>query len=140
MIFLLFASVVFVFFLNILIISIILKNNARRFENTKKKGTAEVIGYDTSEGARWRSLIVKLNDLDDNKRYICNSGKIDIQNYPKRTIIDVIYASSFLGRQVYLTNNMPASKTGVAKVFSIIASFLFVLTLVLAGVGLYQIF
>ncbi len=140
MIFLFFAIVVFIFWISIFIITILLKHSVQRFNNTKKNGTAEVVGYDTSEGARWRSLIVKLNDIDDDKRYICNSGKIDIRDYPNGTTVDVIYASSMLGRQVYLAESMPVSNASMLKVFNKIACLLFVLMLALTGIGLYQVF
>ncbi len=133
-----FAAVVFIFWISIFITTILLKRAAKRFEETKTNATAEVVGYDTSEGARWRSLIVKLNDVGDDRKYIVNSGKIDIRDYPNGTTIDVIYAESLFGRQVYLKDKMPVSQASMLRAFNKVAWALFILMVVLGVIGIYQ--
>lgn len=121
MIYLCIAGVLFVFFINFIIITSILRKNANRFDETQRKGTAEVVGYDSSEQSRWYSLIVKVRELKDNKTYIVNSAKINIHDYPQGSVISVVYAKTeIFGKemyQVYLPEKMPPSNQGMAKVF-----------------------
>lgn len=131
------AAIMFVFYLDFKIISVILKRSAKYFHENKQFGRAEVVGYDASEGSRWYSLIVKVLDLNDNKTYICNSAKVNIHDYPKGTIVDVAYATTKHGRvQVYLSNCLPVDKASMAKVFNMIAiiSMIITLGLLIAGV------
>ena len=137
--YLFFAAVVFIFWVSVFITTILLKRAAKRFDETKTNAKAEVVGYDTSEGARWRSLIVKLNDVGDDRKYIVNSGKIDIRDYPHGTTVDVIYATSLLGRQVYLKDKMPVSQASMLRAFNNVAWVLFILMVALVGTGIISL-
>lgn len=143
MIYLFSAAVLLVFFINFEVIGLILKRSARNFYENQKKGTAEVVGYDSSEQSRWYSLIVKIIELNDGKTYICNSAKINIHNYPKGKIIDVIYVTSKIAGknmiQVYLLDNLPANKMVVAKVFTRLGYFILIVVIVLILLGIYSI-
>lgn len=119
MVYLFVTGLMSVFCLNFEIISVVLKCDAEYFQKHKKSGCAEVVGYDTSEGSRWYSLVVKVLDLSDSKTYICNSAKVDIHDYPKGAIVDVLYIVTKHGHtQVYLADCLPADKSGIAKVFN----------------------
>ena len=67
MVYLFAAAIMFVFYLDFKIISVILTRSAKYFHENKQFGRAEVVGYYASEGSRWYSLIVKVLDLNDNK-------------------------------------------------------------------------
>lgn len=131
------ASIMVISYLDFKLISAILKRNVTYFEEHKKYGKGEVVGYDASEGSRWYSLIIKIIDLNDNKTYICSSAKIDIHDYPKGSIVNVIYAVTKRGRvRVHLADKLPANENNMAKVFNIVSwiSLIFAFIFVLAGV------
>lgn len=131
------AAIMAVFFLDFKLISVILKKSAAYFHEHKQYGRGEVVGYDTSEGSRWYSLIVKVLELNDNKTHICNSAKVNIHNYPKGTIVNVIYVITRRGGvQVYLADRMPADKASMSKVFNTISVIILLITvgLLIAGI------
>lgn len=131
------AAIMAVFYLDFKLISVILKRSSVYFHEHKQYGSGEVVGYDSSEGSRWYSLVVKVNELNDNKTYICSSAKINIHDYPNGSIVSVVYAITKRGRvQVYLADRLPADKSSMSKVFNIISviSLIITLGLILAGV------
>lgn len=131
------AAIMAVFYLDFKVIAVILKRSSEYFHEHKQYGNGEVVGYDSSEGSRWYSLIVKVIELNDNKNYICSSAKINIHDYPKGSIVNVAYAITKRGRvQVYLADRLPADKSSMSKVFNIISviSLIITLGLVIAGV------
>ena len=135
------ATIMAVFYLDFKLISVILKRSSAYFHEHKKYGTGEVIGYDSSEGSRWYSLIVKVVELQDNKTYICSSAKINIHDYPEGSIVNVAYAITKRGRvQVYLADRLPADKSSMARVFNIVSLISLVITLGLVVAGIMTIF
>lgn len=134
------AAVLLIFFIDFEVIGMILSKSAENFKANKKKGTAEVVGYDSSEQSRWYSLIVKVKELNDGKTYICNSAKISIHEYPKGSIVDVMYVNTkVLGTQVYLSDKMPADKASMAAVFKKIGFIILVPTMILVVFGVYSV-
>lgn len=90
---LLISSVVIAFFaLVLLIIGIALKRKGNDFEQNKKCGQAEVVGYTRSKELEDYTLLVRIPKLNDDNLYSCTSGKIDLSHFPKGTIVDVLYA------------------------------------------------
>lgn len=131
------ATIMAVSYLDFKLISVILKRSSVYFHEHKKYGSGEVVGYDSSEGSRWYSLIVKVVELNDNKTYICNSAKINIHDYPKGSIVNVVYAITKRGRvQVYLADRLPADKSYMAKVFNVISLVSLIITLGLVAAGI----
>jgi len=133
-----FASAIMLFFyIDFKIIVMILKRNAKYFEENKKYGKAEVVGYDSSEGSRWYSLIVRVLNLNESKTYICNSAKINIHDYPKGKIVDVIYAVTKRGHvNVYLRDRMPADEGHMSKIFNVVSKIILAITIILLMIGI----
>lgn len=130
------AAIMVVFYLDFKLSSVILRRRSAYFEEHKKYGSGEVVGYYAEEGSRWRLLIVKVTELNDNETYICNSAKINTHDYPKGSIVNVCYAITKRGRvQVYLADRLPADNYNMSKFFNIISLISLVITLGLAVAG-----
>lgn len=129
------AAIMAVFYLDFKLISVILKRSSVYFDEHKKYGSGEVVGYYANEGSRLRSPIVRVIELNDNKTYICNAN-INTHDYPKGSIVNVVYAITKRGRvEVYLADRLPADKASMSKVFNIISLISLIITLVLAAAG-----
>lgn len=135
------AAIMAVFCLNFKLIAVILKRSSVYFNEHKKYGTGEVVGYSAnstngeSERTRRYSLLVKVIELNDNKTYDCGTVN-NIHDYPKGSIVKVVYAITKRGRvQVYLTDSMPADKSSMSKVFNIISLISLIITLGLVMIG-----
>jgi hypothetical protein len=131
------AGIMFVFFLDFKLISVLLKRSIAYFNEHKQYGRGEVVGYSANEGSRWYSLIVKILELNDNRTYICNAAKVHIHDYPKGTVVSVAYAITRRGRVVvYLADRMPADESSMSKIFNVISEIVLLITigLLIAGI------
>ena len=132
-------AIMAVFCLDFKLIAVILKRSSVYFDEHKKYGNGEVVGYSAnggSEGSKRRySLLVKVIELDNNKTYDCGTVN-NIHDYPKGSIVKVVYAITKRGRvRVYLTDSMPADESSMSKVFNIISLISLIVTLGLAIIG-----
>ena len=122
------------------IIGISLEKQGRSFEQNKKSGKAEVVGYERADQSNWYTLLVRIPKLNDGKIYNCSAGKIKISDYPKGSVIDVWYAEKkIVGLkvvEVHLLNNPPADGMKIGSKIKKFSILLFALTAALAVVGL----
>lgn len=119
------AIVVAFFAVVLLIIGVALGREARYFEQNKRAGQAEVVGYDRADQSEWYTLAVRIPALKDGKIYGCKSGKINLSKYPKGTVVDVFYAPKKVAGikvvEVHLRDKPPANGAKVSRGIKAIA-------------------
>ena len=118
------AAVVAFFSAVLLMIGIALEKSGKSFEDNKRRGRAEVVGYERADQSDWYTLLVRIPSLNDGKIYNCTAGKINISHYPKNSVIDVFYTPKQIAGikliEVHLLDKPPADSIkigcGIKKV------------------------
>lgn len=137
----LFSLAGFLFFLFIIfsVVAVALRKSADAFQEGAQFGKAEVVGYEREEHSSWYTLLVKIPTLNDNMIRSCHAGKIRIADYPKGTIVDVIYAKKqVMGLpvvEVHLRENPPASTATASTVFRSISLACLFLALIFCAIA-----
>ncbi len=141
--FLIGAAVTAIFGLTLLIAGIAIQSEEKQFEATARPGKAEVVGYDRADQSDWYTLLVSIQGLDDGKLYNCKSGKINIGDYPKGTVVDVIYSPQNVAGinvvEVRLASLPPTGRKRLGSVIHKIALALLVIAGILIVPGLLSI-
>ena len=137
-------SIVFlILFLDFLWIYKLIEKGAKKFDETKKIGTAKVVGYYSESQSKWRSLIVEVVELNDGKEYICNSGPIRTYEYPKGSVIDIEYANvrpfGIKGIRVNMLEHPPVDEHKMSRVFAIFSYVFLIITLIFLMLALFHI-
>ncbi len=140
----LFAAVmVSLFALALLIIGLATEKSGKSFCANQRRGQAEVVGYERINQSNRYTLLVSIPELNDGKIYNCTSGKINLADYPKGTVVDVMYApKKIIGIsvvEVHLSNNPPANSLRLGHGIKIVSIVMFVTAVVLAVAGLATI-
>lgn len=122
------------------ITGMVLNKNGRSFNESKRYGYGEVVGYDCGDQSSRYTLLVRIPELHDGKIYNCKSGKINIGNYPKGSVVNIIYApKSIVGIEVievYLSDCPPADSVALGKKFKILSIVMFVISCILMVAGI----
>lgn len=133
------AGVVAFFAIVLLIIGVSLERSGKSFEENKRRGRAEVVGYDRADQSNWYTLLVRIPELNDGKLYNCTAGKINISDYPKGAVIDVFYAPKKVAGmnivEVHLLDNPPADGSRLGSGIKKFCIAMFVIAALLAVVG-----
>ena len=134
------AGVIAFIAFTLFIIGFSLGRQGSSFEKNKRMGQAEVVGYERGERSNWYTLLVRIPELNDGKIYNCTAGKMNISQYPKGSVIDVLYAPKKVAGinvvEVHLLSNPPADSSKVGrgiKKFSV-AMLAIAVMLVVAGI------
>ncbi len=140
MTFFILAGIALLFSLALFVIGRFFKKDAVFFEENKRKGSAEVVGYNRAEKSNWYSLAVKLIDVDEHV-FDCDAGKIKTSDYPVGSIVSVIYVhKKTFGIdvfEVHLADNPPGDKMKISNVMMKISLVLFVVSVIMTIIGLY---
>lgn len=134
------AMVVAFFALVLFIIGTALKKQNAGFQQNKRHGLAEVVGYKRSSQSNYLSLLVRIPALNDGQTYICTSGKINTSDYPKGSVVKVWYAPKRVAGihvvEVYLYDNPPADSTKIAQGIIRLSVVMFAIVGMLTAAGL----
>lgn len=132
--FLIAAVVVAFFAMVLLIIGAAMVSKGKSFNENKRYGVAEVVGYERAEQSNWYTLLVRIPELNDAKVYNCTAGKINPSDYPKGKTVDIIYAPKKVAGikfvEAHLRENPPADTTRLGQSMKKIS----VAMLVIAGI------
>lgn len=142
MFFLFLSGISVVLGLSILLIGIMLKKQSEYFEKNKKQGRAEVVGYNRFEGSDRYSLAVRLLDIDNTTVYGCQSGVINIADYPVGRVVSVLYSGMSIGNdfvEIHLVENLPADKLKASRIIIKTALVLFAVSAIMIVIGLIKI-
>lgn len=143
MAFLIGAGTVVFFAVILLVVGVALERKAKSFNENVRSGKAEVVGYDRTNQSDWYTLLVRIPELNDGKIYNCTAGKINLSQYPKGAIIDVLYApKTIVGIkivEVHLCDNPPADSFRLGRGIKRFSLALLVLTAILIVVGLITV-
>ncbi len=123
------------------IVGITLEREGTDFIANARSGKAEVVGYERTAKSNWYELLVRIPDLNDGKIYNCTAGKgINPSEYPKGTIVDVLYApKTIVGIRVieaHLKENPPADKARLGRIIEQLAFALLGVAAILCIVGI----
>lgn len=129
------------FAITLLIIGIALEREGTEFNANAQSGKAEVVGYDRAEQSNWYTLLVRIPKLNDGKFYNCTAGKsINTSEYPKGTIVDVLYAPKTIAGirviETHLKENPPTDKARLGKKVELLAFALLGVSIILCIVGI----
>lgn len=137
------SFVVGVIGLSLYIPGLFLERQSRHFEENKRRGRAEVVGYQRAEESQRYLLTVRLLDANDGKTYPCSGRGILPSRYPLGTVVDVQYTPQrVLGVQimkVQLFDAQPAKGIRIGMVIKRIAIVLLVITLLLTAAGIISL-
>lgn len=137
LLFLIFALIFLMLAMIFYITGKILNKSDRNFKKNMRYGRAEVIGYDREEESDWYTLIVKLCDIADKSSYNCKSKKINIADYPKGKLVDVVYAPKFVMGAVWYdvrlneTGKLPTEDGILAKGFETVGIICLILAVII---------
>lgn len=138
--FLIAAIVIAVFALALLIIGAALEKSGRSFRENQRKGLAEVVGYERAEQSNWYTLLVRIPALNDGKIYNCTAGKIHLSQYPKGSVIRVLYAPKRIAGmnvvEVHLLDDPPADSSRLGRGIKRVSIIMLVAAGVIAVAGL----
>lgn len=119
MVFLIAAIVIAFFAMVLLVIGAAMVSKGKSFNENKRYGVAEVVGYECAEQSNWYSLLVRIPELNDGKVYNCTAGKINPSDYPKGKAVDVIYApkkvAGIIFVEAHLRKNPPADTVRIGQ-------------------------
>lgn len=136
------AGFLFFLFVVFCVVAATLRKSANSFQESMRSGKAEVVGYEREERSSWYTLLVKIPALHDDMTHNCHAGKIQIANYPKGTVVDVIYAEKqVMGIpviEVHLKENPPVSTTAVSTVFRSVSLVCLLLALVFCAIAIIK--
>lgn len=123
----------------LLIAGISMQKAAEDFQARMLAGNAEVVGYDKGERKNVKSLLVRIHALGDGRIYNCESGKIDVSQYPKGATANVLYASRVVAGMhvvdVQLRDNPPADRKRMGIAMKRIALAMLAAATILAAIG-----
>ncbi len=134
------AAVVAIFGFSLFVIGFALKRQVNRFMANARACRAEVIGYTRGGNSSWYTLLVKLIGAEDDGVYSCKSGKINTWDYPKGTIINVVYSpQKMLGinfPEIHLADNPPHGSIKLGRIIEWFGLALLVISVILVTVGI----
>lgn len=137
------ACVLLVFGIALLIIGLALKMISDNFKRNSREGKAVVVGYEQSDYTTWRTLLVKIPALNQERLYSCKGGKISMSKYPKGTVIDVIYTPKrFAGidlTEVHLKSNPPTDGMKIGNGIVYVSLAILVLACILTVIGIFTL-
>lgn len=137
------AAMVSVFALALLIIGLSMEKNGKSFCANQRRGWAEVVGYRRAEESNWYTLLVRIPELNDGKFYSCSAGKINLSDYPKGTVVDVLYAPKrVVGMnivEVHLLNNPPKDSIQLGRRIKVASIVMLVAAAALTVAGIVSI-
>lgn len=137
------AAIVSVFALALLIIGLAMEKSGKSFCANQRRGRAEVVGYRRAEESNWYTLLVRIPELNDGKFYSCSAGKINLSDYPKGAVVDVLYAPKrVVGMnivEVHLLNNPPTNSVRIGHRIKVVSIVMLVAAVALAVAGIVSV-
>ena len=133
MLFFILMGLFFVISFLIYIINKFYESEIKQFNQNKKIGKAELIGYDRSDSSDWYIPLVEIIGLNDGKLYSCKMNRNGV-NYKKGDIIDVEYANiKKLGIEVHSLDNPPKNLLIIFKNIYIVS---FIIAIICGVIGI----
>lgn len=137
------AAAVGIFALVFLLCGVALESKEKKFNANKRRGKAEVVGYERSPQAARHTLFVQIPALNDGNIYTCTMGKVDLSRYPKGTEVEVFYAAKkMLGIpfvEVRLFECPPPNGAKAGRVINIFSVAMIAVAAALAWMGISTI-